>query len=110
MTKIGNKKYNSFLFQKNDCFYGVRKTRILCNLNLIIKNNALALMKMESLDGINLFFLVLAKRPPHLQPLSKREGSQKLLPEQIEKKVYDRELGMYSRRLLHTFAKAAPEK
>ena len=45
-----------------------------------------ALMEMESLDGINLFFLELQERP--------EEAPYNL----IEKKVYDGELGMYSRK------------
>nr|WP_315149884.1 hypothetical protein [uncultured Flavobacterium sp.] len=53
-----------------------------------MKTTALALMEMESLDGINLFFLVLAERPTEA-PASA-----------IEKKVYDGELVMDSRRLL----------
>jgi hypothetical protein len=45
-------------------------------------------MEMKSLDGINLFFLVLAERPEEAPA-----GT-------IEKKVYDGELVMDSRRLL----------
>jgi hypothetical protein len=45
-------------------------------------------MKMESLDGINQFFLVLQERPTEA-PCST-----------IEKKVYDGELAMDSRRKL----------
>ncbi|WP_281238347.1 MULTISPECIES: hypothetical protein [Flavobacterium] len=48
----------------------------------------LALMKMESLDGINQFFLVLQERPTEAPC-----GT-------IEKKVYDRELVMNSRKEL----------
>ncbi|WP_170141391.1 hypothetical protein [Flavobacterium aquicola] len=43
---------------------------------------------MESLDGINLFFPVAAERPAEAPAVT------------IEKKVYDGELVMYSRRLL----------
>ena len=54
----------------------------------IMKTTALALMEMESLDEINLFFLVLAERPEEAPARA------------IEKKVYDGELVMDSRRLL----------
>jgi hypothetical protein len=50
-----------------------------------MKTTPLALMEMESLDGINLFFLVLAERPTEA-PAST-----------IEEKVYDGELVMDSR-------------
>ena len=46
----------------------------------------IALIEMESLDGINLFFLVLKERPEEA-PCST-----------IEKKVYDGELVMESRK------------
>jgi hypothetical protein len=42
-----------------------------------VKRTAIALMEMENLDGINLFFLVLAERPTEAPA------------ETIEKKVYD---------------------
>jgi hypothetical protein len=42
-------------------------------------------MEMESLDGINLFFLVQPERPKEAPDVT------------IEKKVYDGELAMYSR-------------
>jgi len=48
----------------------------------------LALIKMESLDGINQFFLVLQERPTEAPCVT------------IEKKVYDGELAMDSRRKL----------
>lgn len=50
----------------------------------------LALMEMESLDGINLFFLVSQERPEEAPC------------DIIEKKVYDGELEMDSRRKLLT--------
>ncbi|MGQ7946941.1 hypothetical protein [Flavobacterium sp. WC2509] len=50
-----------------------------------MKTTALALMEMESLDGINLFFLVVQERLEEAPC-----GT-------IEKKVYDGELVMYSR-------------
>ena len=53
-----------------------------------MKPKALALMEMKSLDGIKLFFLVLAER------LTEAPASA------IEKKIYDGELVMDSRRLL----------
>ena len=61
---------------------------IFKDTKFIMKTTALALMEMESLDGINLFFLVLAERPEEAPA-----GT-------IEKKVYDGELVMDSRRLL----------
>jgi hypothetical protein len=47
---------------------------------------ALALMEMESLDGINLFFLGLTERPEEAPDST------------VEKKVYERELVMDSRK------------
>ncbi|WP_157802065.1 hypothetical protein [Flavobacterium sp. 1] len=63
-----------------------------------MKTTALALMEMESLDGINLFFPELAERPPQPPPLSKRKGSQIPLARTMEKKVYDGELVMDCRK------------
>jgi hypothetical protein len=57
-----------------------------------MKKTALALMEMESLDGINLFFPGLGERPTEAPPSL------------LEKKVYDGELVMDSRiKLLTTY-------
>jgi hypothetical protein len=53
-----------------------------------MKTTALALMEMESLDGINLFFPGLTERPAEAPA------------NPLEKKIYDGELVMDSRRLL----------
>nr|WP_315251322.1 hypothetical protein [uncultured Flavobacterium sp.] len=61
---------------------------IFKDTKFIVKTTAQALMEMESLDEINLFFPELAERPEEAPA-----GT-------IEKKVYDGELVMDSRRLL----------
>jgi len=58
---------------------------IFKDTKFIMKTTALALMEMESLDGINQFFLVVQERPNEAPCIT------------IEKKVYDGELVIDSR-------------